>query len=162
MESGVSSSLNILFNKMENFVTTKTVVGEPITIGGVIILPLIDVSFGVGAGGALIRNDTEAKEKSDIDTNGGGLGAKITPSAVVVISSDGNVSTVNLKNQDSVSKLIDMVPTIVSKLNFGPFSKNKKGEDNKTEVKFEEKIFDENGKLVEKKSVEKQIYDDEV
>lgn len=35
---------------MENFVSTKTVVGEAIHIGDTIILPLVDVSFGVGLG----------------------------------------------------------------------------------------------------------------
>lgn len=48
--SEVSSNLEVLFNKMENFVSTKTVIGDPITIGKVILVPLIDVSFGVGAG----------------------------------------------------------------------------------------------------------------
>ena len=47
--SEVSSNLEVLFNKMENFVSTKTVIGDPITIGKVILVPLIDVSFGVGA-----------------------------------------------------------------------------------------------------------------
>ena len=31
--SEVSSNLEVLFNKMENFVSTKTVIGDPITIG---------------------------------------------------------------------------------------------------------------------------------
>ena len=36
---------------MENFITTKTVVGEPIKVSNdTVILPLVDVSFGVGAG----------------------------------------------------------------------------------------------------------------
>ncbi len=51
----------------------------------------------------------------------GGLGAKITPSSVLVIQ-DGSVQLINIKNQDSLSKLIDMVPGLVSKLNF--FNKN--------------------------------------
>ena len=39
--SEVSSNLEVLFNKMENFVSTKTVIGDPITIGKVILVPLI-------------------------------------------------------------------------------------------------------------------------
>lgn len=35
---------------MDSFITTKTVVGDAITVGDTIILPLVDVSFGVGAG----------------------------------------------------------------------------------------------------------------
>ena len=39
-----------LFKGMDGFITTKTVVGDAIHIGDTIILPLVDVSFGVGAG----------------------------------------------------------------------------------------------------------------
>lgn len=39
-----------LFKGMDSFITTKTVVGDAIHIGDTIILPLVDVSFGVGAG----------------------------------------------------------------------------------------------------------------
>ncbi len=115
LSEGFSKGLETLFSNMENFVTTKTVVGEAIHMDGVTILPLVDLVFGVGAGGG--------KEKQ---TEGGGLAAKISPSAVLVIQ-NGNVQLVNIKNQDSVNKLIDMVPGLLSKLNFGPF-KNKNNE----------------------------------
>ena len=130
MGSGVSSSLETLFNKMENFVTTKTVVGDPVNIGDVIILPLVDISFGVGAGGSM--KNSEAKK--DTDNCGGFLGAKITPSAVIVIM-NGQAQMLNLKNQDSVSKLIDMVPNVVQKLNLGSlFDKKDKKDDKPDEV----------------------------
>ena len=110
--SGISESIEVLFNKMENFISTKTVVGEPITYGDVIIVPLVNVSFGVGAGAA----DSRA-EKNGKSSSGGGLGAKITPSAVLVINK-GNVQMVSASDNNSVNKLIDMVPGIVSKFNF--------------------------------------------
>ena len=39
-----------LFHGMDSVITSKTVVGEAIHINGTIILPLMDVSFGIGAG----------------------------------------------------------------------------------------------------------------
>ena len=39
-----------LFKGMDGFITTKTVVGDAIHLDDTIILPLVDVSFGVGAG----------------------------------------------------------------------------------------------------------------
>ena len=109
----LNSSLDTLFGKLEGFVSTKTVVGEPTNIGGVIIVPLVDVTVGVGAG----ANDNRGKEddKAKKELSAGGLGAKITPSAVLVIV-NGTVQLVNVKNQESVNKIIDMVPGIVSKL----------------------------------------------
>lgn len=93
-----SSNVNALFEGMSGFVATKTVIGDAVHIGDTIILPLVDVSFGMGAG-----------------SNGGGMGGKMTPSAVLVIN-NGSSKVVNIKNQDSLSKILDMVPDIVNKL----------------------------------------------
>ena len=41
------ANLESLFKGMDSFMTTKTVVGEAIHAGDTIILPLVDVSFGV-------------------------------------------------------------------------------------------------------------------
>ena len=122
------SSIETVFAKMENFVSTKTVVGEAITVGNVVLLPLIDVSFGVGAG----SGNANRSDKPGNDSAGAvGLGAKITPSAVIVVT-DGTVQLVNVKNQESVNKLIDMVPGILSKLNLGDLVKKAKPEKDAT------------------------------
>ena len=131
--SSLNTSLETLFSKMDGFVSSKTVVGEAMQLGDITVIPLVDVSFGVGAG---------ASEKSDDnkkgDTCGGGLGAKISPSAVIVIKESG-IQLVNVKNDNSVNKLIDMVPGILDKLSFGKKSKNKLSKEEK-EIFEEERI----------------------
>ena len=49
-ENNFKETVNSLFKGMDSFIAAKTVVGEPIHIGDTIILPLVDVAFGVGAG----------------------------------------------------------------------------------------------------------------
>ena len=99
------STVEALFKGMDGFLTTKTVVGDAVKFeDGTIILPLVDVSFGVGAG-------AWAKQAGDVNS-GGGLGGKITPSSVVVLK-DGHAKLVNVKNQDVVTKVLDMVPDLV-------------------------------------------------
>ncbi len=132
MSDNFSSSLESLFSKMETFISSKTVIGEPFNIGDVIILPLVDVAFGVGAGSL----DNKVQEKNK-DGSAGGLGAKITPSAVLVIK-DGTTQLVNIKNQDSINKLIDMAPGILSKIPFLAKDNNDK-EENITNITNEEK-----------------------
>lgn len=131
--SSLNTSLETLFSKMDGFVSSKTVVGEAMQLGDITVIPLVDVSFGVGAG---------ASEKSDDnkkgDTCGGGLGAKISPSAVIVIKENG-IQLVNVKNDNSVNKLIDMVPGILDKLSFGKKPKNKLSKEEK-EIFEEERI----------------------
>jgi len=129
MSKDLNNNLETLFSKMENFITSKTVVGDPISVGDTLILPLVDVAFGVGA--ASMDKPTEAEKQKEVDT--GGLGAKITPSAVLVVKGD-SVQLVNVKNQDSLNKIIDMAPSIIAKIQ-GFFEKNK--EDEETEIEEE-------------------------
>lgn len=104
-ESTFQTTVDSLMKGMDGFVSSKTVVGEAIHIGDTIILPLVDVSFGMGAGAFI----GEKKKNS-----GGGIGGKISPSAVLVIQ-NGSTRMVSVKNQDSISKLLDMVPDFVDK-----------------------------------------------
>lgn len=113
MGKDFKESVEVLFDKVDDLVSTKTVVGEAIQVDGITILPLIEVSVGAGVG---------AKENNGA---GGGMGARITPAAVLVIHA-GGVQTIHLQNQDAVSKLIDMAPGVVDKLNFGSIFKDRK------------------------------------
>ncbi len=48
-DNSFNNTVESLFKGMDSFITTKTVVGDAIHIGDTIILPLVDVSFGVAA-----------------------------------------------------------------------------------------------------------------
>ena len=80
------STVSSLFKGMDQFISSKTVVGDAITVGDTIILPLVDVSFCVGAGAS------SAEKK---DSGAGGLAGRISPSAVLVIKDD-NIRLVNV------------------------------------------------------------------
>lgn len=107
-ENQIQGVVDSLLRGMDAVLSTKTVVGEPTQIGDTIILPLVDVSFGVGAGSG---NNNQKGSAS----GAGGLGGKMTPSAVLVIR-DGYTKLVNIKNQDTVTKILDMIPDIVDKI----------------------------------------------
>ncbi len=106
-ENNFNSTVESLFKGMDSFITTKTVVGDAVKFDdGTIILPLVDVSFGVGAGAF--------SKDAGKNNAGGAMGGKMTPSAVLVIK-DGTARLVNVKNQDSITKILDMVPDFISK-----------------------------------------------
>ena len=92
-----------LVEAMQHFITTKSVVGEPIKLGDTILLPLADVSFGMGIG---------MFSKGENGT--GGVGGKITPNAVLVLKK-GSSKIISVKDADGISKIIDMVPDVVNK-----------------------------------------------
>ena len=104
-DNSFHTTVESLFKGMDSFITTKTVVGDAIHIGDTIILPLVDVSFGVAAG---------AFSQDKKNNGAGGMGGKIMPSAVLVIQ-NGTTKLVNVKNQDGVTKILDMVPDFVNR-----------------------------------------------
>lgn len=103
------STVESLFKGMDQFVTTKTVVGEAVRAGDAVILPLVDVTCGMAAGSFA----DNAKHNG-----GGGMSAKMSPSAILVIQ-NGMTKLVNIKHQDAVTKVLDMVPDIVNRFTGG-------------------------------------------
>ena len=101
----LNTTVESLFKGMENFVSTKTVVGEPTQVGDTFIVPLVDVSFGIAAGAV-----SEANKNNGM----GGMGGKVTPSAVLVIKKD-STRLINIKNQDAITKILDMVPDLLDR-----------------------------------------------
>lgn len=121
------SIVESLLKGVDSVLSTKTVVGEPTQIGDTIILPLVDVSFGIGAGAG----------SGDKKHNGaGGVGGKITPSSVLIIK-DGHTKLVNIKQQDTITKILDMVPDLVDRFT------TKKDEDMISDVEAKEIAFPE-------------------
>ena len=104
-ENNFDSTVASLFKGMDAFISAKTVVGDAVTVKDTIILPLVDVSFGVGAGAFAGDKKNNA---------GGGMTGKVTPSAVLVIQ-NGATKLVNIKNQDTVTKILDMIPDVIDK-----------------------------------------------
>ena len=87
--------------------TSKSVVGDPIQVGDTTIIPLCDVNFGVGAG---------AMGGKRSDSEGGGMGGKLSPTAIIVIK-NGYSQIINV-NQDkgTLGTVLDMIPGVAEKL----------------------------------------------
>lgn len=109
----INESFETLFNHLEKFLKTETVIGEPIVVGETTLIPIITVSFGCGGGGG---GGKDEKGNDGVGT-GIGVGAKISPDAVVVIK-EGSVSILPVKNRTNIENLINMVPDIVRKMKF--------------------------------------------
>ena len=108
-DNNFKGTVEALFHAMDAVISSRTVVGDAIHINDTIILPLVDVSFAVGAGAFNGDKSGEKKEKG-----AGGLGGRMTPSAVLVIQ-NGTTRLVNIKNQDTITKLLDMVPDVLDR-----------------------------------------------
>ena len=125
--TNIDGTISTLFHGMDGFVSSKSVVGDPIKVGDTIIIPLLDVNFGMAAG---------AFNKQTGNNAAGGIGAKLSPAAVLVIS-NGKTRLVNIKNQDAISKIIDMAPEIVDRIT-GFFKTEKTEEEEQIEQAVED------------------------
>ncbi|MCF0142879.1 MAG: sporulation protein [Parasporobacterium sp.] len=105
MAGNFEQTVEALANSLETRLSTKTIMGEPIKLNDTYIFPMAEVSFGITAGSFV----------QDKKNNGvGGVGGKVTPSALLVIS--GNTSKIiNIKEKDSINKLIDLIPEALGK-----------------------------------------------
>lgn len=122
MENNFKESIDSIFSNFERFIKTETVVGQPIVVGEVTLVPIISVFFGCGAGGGKGSDN----KSIDSDGAGGGGGARITPDAIVVIKK-GEVSMLPIKSKNNLEALIEMVPEIITKVSM----KKEKNQNNK-------------------------------
>lgn len=111
MPFSFNENVQVLFQKLEEFFTSKTVVGEAIKVGDTTLIPIVNISFGLGVGGG----DGTDPKGSKGEGGGGGVGAKATVSAIVVIKGE-KVELIPIKSHSGLEKLLEMVPDIVSKV----------------------------------------------
>ena len=108
--NNINSVMESLLKGANTLMSTKTVVGEATKIDDTIIIPQLDVTFGEGPA---------ASTSDKKDGGAGGLSGKMTPSAVLLIK-NGQTKLVNIKNQDSVTKILDMIPDLVDRFTAKP------------------------------------------
>lgn len=119
-ENNLKETVSALFQQLDQVVSAKTVVGDAVSVGeNTVVLPLVDVSFSMGAGAF----------GGDKKNGAGGMTGKINPCAVLVVQ-NGSARLVNVKNQDGLTKVLDMVPDFVDKFSdmAGFSSKGKENE----------------------------------
>ena len=102
----VENLFNTTITEIERMLNTKTVVGEPITVEGNTMIPLVSVGFGFGAGGG------EGTESGKCSGTGGGTGGGggVKPVAVIIINQDGvRVEPIKSGASSALEKLAETV-----------------------------------------------------
>ncbi|MDR1733746.1 MAG: sporulation protein YtfJ [Oscillospiraceae bacterium] len=111
-KSAASNILSTSIDNMRALVDASTIIGEPIKLGSVTVIPVSKVQYGFASGGS----DFPSKGNQELFGGGGGAGVTITPVAFLV-ESNGSVSVKYVNaSESSVESLIGRVPDIVDKL----------------------------------------------
>lgn len=106
----IEEILKTVTEEIANMISTKTVIGEHITLEGKTIIPVTKVSFGFGSGGG----EGKGKTGEEGFGGGGGGGGVIQPVAFIVVSRE-DVKVYSLKEKGIISQLADVIPEIMEK-----------------------------------------------
>lgn len=108
----IEGIMGISMDKIREMVDVNTIIGEPITAEGTVIIPVSKVSFGFASGGSDLP--TQAAEKF---AGGAGAGVTVKPQAFIVIKADGDVKLLELGSSTSpVESVLDAVPGLIGKI----------------------------------------------
>ena len=124
-ENSIKNILDVPMDKLRAMVDANTIIGDPIVVGDITLIPVSKVSFGVATGGS----DFPSKTQSGLFGGGGGAGVTVSPVAFIAVS-DGNAKMMPVYNElSSVEKAIAMAPEVLEKAK-ELFSKDKKEKNN--------------------------------
>ena len=128
-ENSIKNIMDVTMDKLRAMVDANTIIGDPIVVGDITLIPVSKVSFGVATGGS----DFPSKTQSGLFGGGGGAGVTVSPVAFIAVS-DGNAKMMPVYNElSSVEKAIAMAPEVLEKAK-ELFSKDKKEKNNKSVI----------------------------
>ncbi len=115
MSKNIPEMLENTIGKIREMVDVNSVIGEPITAGGVTIIPVSKVSVGFGGGGSDLANGQG--KTGDPFGGGAGGGVKVIPVAFLVIK-DGSVRMlpVAAPANTTADRIVEMIPDTLDKI----------------------------------------------
>ena len=111
----IENMVRTTLNQIEKVLSSKTVVGEPITVGDTTLIPLLSMGFGFGAAGGGARGD--AKQATEGVKGGTGGAGGMRPIAIIIIDKDGvRIEPIKSSVAAAIEKLSEKVPGVVEKI----------------------------------------------
>ena len=108
----VEQLIKTTLTEIERILSTKSVVGEPMTVEGNTIIPLVSVGFGFGGGGGTGGQ----KDKGEGTGSGTGGGGGVKPLGIIVVNQDGvRIEPVRGAAASFVSGIGDAVSKVMEK-----------------------------------------------
>lgn len=110
-ENSIKNIMDVTMDKLRAMVDANTIIGDPIVVDGVTLIPVSKVSFGLATGGS----DFPSKTQSGLFGGGGGAGVTVSPVAFIAVS-DGNVRMMPVYNElSSFDKAMAMAPDVLER-----------------------------------------------
>ena len=140
--ANIGDAIRQALSDVQSMADAKTVIGDPIVVGDITLIPVSKVSIGVGIGGGTYGKTTPN------GAGGGGTGLTVTPVAFLVVTASGETRLLNVGSEyaggakiagtvSDIDKALDDVPEIITKVK-GIFKKDKAEESPAEEAPAEE------------------------
>lgn len=111
-ENSIKNVMDTTMEKLRTMVDADTIIGTPIVVGNITLIPVSKVSFGLATGGS----DFPSKSNQQLFGGGGGAGVTVNPVAFICVNGD-NVHMMPIYNQmGTVDKAINMAPELIDKV----------------------------------------------
>ena len=111
----IENMVKTTLSQIEKVLSSKTVVGEPISVGETTLIPLLSMGFGFGAAGGAGKAD--ARQGSEGLKGGTGGAGGMRPIAIIVIDKDGvRIEPIKSSVAAAIEKLGEKVPGVVEKI----------------------------------------------
>lgn len=101
-----------MINNIIETVNTKTVVGDPIEIGNVTLIPVMNAYFGFGGGSGDGKSASGNEQGSG---SGGGGGARLKVAGMLVVQDD-DVKFLPTGKGGAIDKIVDSLPDLIDKV----------------------------------------------
>ncbi len=126
-DNNISNIMDVTMDKVRSLVDSDTIIGNPIEVGEVTIIPVSKVAFGLASGGS----DFPSKSiNAKMFGGGGGAGASVTPVCFLVIKGT-EVKVLNTTEVTSpIEKAISAVPEVIDTIS-NLFKKDKDNTESK-------------------------------
>lgn len=129
MSQNLPNMMESTIAKIREMVDVNSVIGDPITAGGVTIIPISKVSVGFGGGGSDYVSRNLNKQENPFGGGAGG-GIKVTPVAFLIIK-EGSVRMlpVAAPANTTADRIVEQVPDLLDKVSAFIDSRTKKDEE---------------------------------
>ena len=111
-ENSIKTVMDTTMDKLRTMVDADTIIGTPVVVGDITLLPVSRVSFGLATGGS----DFPSKTGQQLFGGGGGAGVTVNPVAFICINGE-NVHMMPVYSEmNSIDKAINMAPELIDKV----------------------------------------------
>lgn len=126
----VGAVLDVTVDKMRAMADSSTIIGDPIVVDGITMIPVSKVSYGFASGGS---DFASSKTPGGLFAGGGGGGMTVTPVAFITVNAKGETGVLNIGGSNSevamgvAERALVMAPELVELVK-NLFKKDKKEE----------------------------------